>query len=157
MVNLRLGNVLHPSGGYLGALLPFHRIGLGAILGTGRAIVSWISLADAISLITFAVENLDIHGPLNVTAPEPVSQAHFARAIAAACGRKVRLRIPAMCLKLVLRELSTTVLDDQNVFPEKALQHGFRFGYPTLESWLRDGNNRREVRDGFRMHNGCVV
>lgn len=133
VVNLRLGNVLHPSGGYLGAMLPFHQLGLGAIMGERRALLSWISLHDAIRLIAFALDNTDIRGPVNLTAPAPVSQAEFARTVSNAMGNKVRIRIPALCLRVVLGEFSTALLDNQNVIPEKALQHRFCFRHRTLQ------------------------
>ncbi len=148
VVNLRLGNVMDPSGGFLGHLLPIHRLGAGFMLGDAEASVSWISLFDAVRLIGFALENEALNGPLNVVAPNPITQRTLATGIAGRLGRRVRGRIPAPLLRAVLGEFSSTLIDDQNVVPVKALGSGFMFTHPAwrcaLDAMFEDAEVPRQ-------------
>lgn len=139
---LRTGVVLHPDGGMLQRLLPLFRHGLGARLGDGRQVLSWISRDDWVDAV---LALLDQHaarapaamvGPVNLCAPEAVSNAEFTRVLAAAVGRRARLRLPAAGLRLALGEMSTLLLDGQRVVPARLLAAGHRFRHPELDALL---------------------
>jgi uncharacterized protein len=139
LVSQRLGIVLSTEGGALARqLLPF-KLGLGGPLGTGRQYVSWISLKDAVRAISTVLGDPAIVGPVNVTAPNPVTNAELAAAIGAALHRPARVRVPRAALALAFgtdmaREL---LLSSQRAQPAKLLEHGFRFDHPEIQGALR--------------------
>lgn len=133
VVNLRIANVLHSSGGYLGSTLPLYRCGLSFAFGPADTMISWISLQDAIRMITFALFEERIMGPLNVAAPSAATQSQLSNWIATQAGTKVRGRVPGWLLRAMLGELSTSLLDSQHVLPRKASGRGFDFNHSTLE------------------------
>lgn len=136
VVSLRLANVMHPGGGFLGKLLPVWRAGGCFVLGDASAALAWVSLTDAVSLIAFALENDALRGPLNVVAPHAITQRAFASTLARRLGLRVRGRLPAPLLRCVLGELASALIDDQNVTPRKALDTGFQFAHPAWRSCL---------------------
>jgi uncharacterized protein (TIGR01777 family) len=133
----RIGVVLHPEGGALKAMLPAFRLGVGGRMGSGRQYLSWVHLEDAVGLLHHALEREELRGPMNVTAPEPVTNADFARALGAALGRPALLPLPAFALKLALGEMSVTALGGQRVLPERARESGYVFRHPELAEALR--------------------
>ena len=133
----RIGVVLHPSGGALKAMLPAFRLGVGGRMGSGRQYLSWVHLEDAVGLLHHALEREDVRGPMNVTAPEPVTNARFAQVLGAALGRPSLVPVPAFALKLALGEMSVTALGGQRVLPERARQTGYAFRHPELSEALR--------------------
>ena len=136
VVTVRLGNVLHPAGGYLGRLLDLYRRTPVLGLGSPDTVFPWIAREDAVRLLTFALRNPGFQGPLNATAPHPVTQETFTRLLARSLGRPVWGRIPGWLLRLILGEFSSAFLDSQPVYPRKALAAGFAFTYPTLARYL---------------------
>ena len=138
VVPLRLGIVLARDDGALPPLATAARFGLGAELGSGRQPVPWIHVDDAVRLILFAVDNDAVAGPLNAVAPETPSQRDFTRAVAERFGRRVRLRVPAFALRLLLGARAALLLEGQVVVPRAALEAGFAFVHPTLASALQD-------------------
>jgi len=138
VVRARIGLVLGKRGGALRPMLPLFRLGLGARLGNGRQWLPWIHAEDLASLLFFAVENLDIRGPLNATAPWPVRNAEFTTALARALHRPAFLRVPAFFLRLLLREFSRDILDSKRVLPATATAHGFGFQFPEISPALAD-------------------
>ena len=134
-MRLRFGAILDPSGGYLGALRPFHRHGLAFVLGDPADRVSWISLLDALRMIEFAMRTPSVQGALNVTAPVAATQEALARAAAARAGRRVLGRLRTGLLRASLGELASALVDVQDVAPAKALQEGFGHVHPTLGFW----------------------
>lgn len=136
VINLRIGNVLNCSGGYLGGLLPVYRSLGGIELGNPHAAISWIAREDTVRLIAFALANDRWFGPLNLTAPAPVTQREFAAELALALNRRVLARLPAWLLETVLGEFSRALLDDQRVLPAKATAVGFTFAHPSLRDCL---------------------
>lgn len=138
VVNLRLGNVLHPSGGYLGKLLDLYRWLPIVAMGNPQAMLSWISLPDVCRLIPFALTNQEISGPLNLTAPNPVSQAQFFQTLAHTLGRRVYGRLPVPLLRLAMGAFADAFLDWQDVRPDKALAHHFQFTHPNLGEVMSD-------------------
>jgi uncharacterized protein len=136
VVRLRMGNVMDPSGGFLGKLLPLYRAGGCFVLGDAGASIAWISLLDAVRLIAFAVEDEALRGPLDVVAPHCITQHTLAKTLAPRIGARVRGRIPAGLLRCVLGEFASALIDDQNVLPTKALDARFKFAHPAWRSWL---------------------
>jgi uncharacterized protein (TIGR01777 family) len=138
IVLLRTGIVLGKEGGALPQMaLPF-RFGLGATLGDGRQWMSWIHLDDVAQLSLFAIENLDIRGPLNASAPWPVRNEEFTRALATTLHRPALFRVPAFALRVLFGEFSRELLDSKRVLPAVATEHGFRFQFPELAPALKD-------------------
>lgn len=131
-VVLRFGVVLGRSGGVLPPMALASRLGLGAVLGDGRQPMPWIHLADAVGLIRFAVAEPGVAGPVNAVAPEATRQAGFVATLAAARGWRVRLKVPATALRLLLGTQSTLLLDGRLVSPARALAAGYRFRHPAL-------------------------
>jgi uncharacterized protein len=136
VVNLRSGVVLSRQGGMLGPLLPLFRFGLGARLGPGTQFISWISVTDHVAAVRYLLDHADIDGPVNLTAPVPVTNAEFTAELASTLRRPALLRIPAPVLRAGLGELSGELLGSQRVVPRRLLQAGFAFQYPRLASAL---------------------
>lgn len=140
---LRTGIALHPEGGMLGRLLPLFRLGLGGRLGDGRQVLSWIAREDWVE----AVRGLMLPhlqgaadapvGAVNLTAPEPVSNAGFSRALGGALRRPAVLAVPAPLLRLALGEMSSLLLQGQRVLPQRLQQSGFNFRHPKLQPYLQ--------------------
>ncbi len=132
VVLLRTGVVLSPEGGALPQLaLPF-RLFAGGPIGSGKQYVSWIHIADWVALVQWALATA-VAGPLNATAPAPVNNASFARALGRALRRPALLPAPAFALRLAMGEMADAmILGGQRVLPAKAESLGFRFSYPAL-------------------------
>jgi uncharacterized protein len=138
VVLLRTGVVLARDGGALPKLvLPFKLFGGGPV-GDPDAFQPWIHLADEVGLILLALEDAELDGPLDATAPAPVRQRELAKAIGRVLGRPSFLPAPAVALRLALGEMAEVVLASQRVLPRKALERGYRFRFPEIEGALRD-------------------
>jgi hypothetical protein len=135
---VRTGVVLAREGGALAKMLPPFRAFLGGPVGGGSQFLSWIHRDDLAALYIFALENPEVKGPLNGTAPNPVTMRDFAKALGHALHRPSFLPVPAPAVRLLLGEMSTVVLDGQRVVPRKAEALGFRFHFPQIEPALRD-------------------
>jgi len=136
-VHLRFGVVLTPGGGALGKMLPLFRLGLGGRLGSGKQWMSWIGLADAVAAALFAMETPELAGPLNLTAPEPVTNAQFTRALARAVHRPAILPAPAIALRILLGEMANeALLASERAVPAKLMNAGFQFAHPTVDEAL---------------------
>lgn len=133
LVHLRIGLVLHPSGGLLAPQILASKCFMAAKLGTGEQWMSWISRSDLVSLIRFIATNKNIHGPVNATAPTPVTQDDFSRLLANHVGRPRLFKIPAAPLRIALGDMSDLLLHGQKVLPTKAIDNDFVFEAPTLE------------------------
>ena len=135
---VRIGIVLHPDGGRLGAQLPIFKLGLGGALGTGEQYVSWIHRDDLLGILEHALFQASLTGALNGTAPHPATEREFTRALSTALHRPAFFRVPKMALRLGLGELSQVMLASQRVEPERTLQTGYVFRYPELNAALAD-------------------
>ena len=133
VVNLRTGIVLSRQGGVVGRLLPLFRLGLGAKVGSGTQVMSWIALTDVVRIIRFLLDHPDVEGAVNLTAPRPATNAEFTAALAAAVRHRARLGIPAAVLQLGLGEVSGELLSSARVLPRRLLDAGGK------ELWLRGG------------------
>ena len=136
VVRLRIGMVLG-NGGALAKMLPPFRLGLGGRLGSGRQWVSWIHIDDVIGLIAFALGNSALRGPMNATAPQPVTNAQFTQELGAALHRPTIFPAPRMAVKLMFGEMGEVILGSQRVMPRAAQSAGFQFRYPELGPALR--------------------
>jgi len=137
VVNLRFGVVLGPGPGALAKMLPIFRLGLGGRLGSGRQWMSWISLADTVAAVLFALDTPTLAGPVNLTAPQPATNAEFTRALARAVHRPAVLPAPAFALRLALGAMADeALLSSARVVPSSLLNAGFQFAHPTLDSAL---------------------
>lgn len=132
-VCLRIGLVLGRDGGVLARMIPAFDLCLGGPIGTGRQWMSWVALTDLVRLVAFAMENADLDGAVNATAPEPVRNSEFARALGKTLGRVAPFAIPAILLESVAGDLARELLlGGQRVLPAKAMAAGFAFERPTL-------------------------
>ncbi len=136
---MRIGIVLSPRGATLLKLLPIFRAGVGGPLGSGRQWMSWISLTDTVGAIQFLMSHEGLHGPFNLTAPEPVTNAEFARALGKAIHRPGIIPAPAMALRLLLgrEKADALLLSGQRVLPRRLQEAGFVFRHPTLAEALQ--------------------
>ncbi|HVX20254.1 MAG TPA: TIGR01777 family oxidoreductase [Acidimicrobiales bacterium] len=138
VVRLRSGVVLSGDGGALGRQLPLFRLGLGGRLGSGRQYVSWISLADHLGVVRAAIDDDRLAGPVNATAPRPVTNAELTRALGRALHRPAVLAVPGPVLSVALggdlaREM---VLAGQRAVPDRLAAVGHRFTHPDVDSAL---------------------
>jgi len=132
----RIGVVLGKNGGALARMLPVFGLGLGGPLGNGTQWLSWIHLDDLIELLLFLLDQA-VGGPVNATAPHPVTNEEFSRVLGQTLERPVWLRTPAFVLKLLLGQMAEELLlTGQRVLPARAEAMGFRFRYPTLSEAL---------------------
>ena len=136
VVRIRTGVVLGEGGGAWPMLRRVFKLNLGSRLGGGRQFMPWIHLDDQVNLILHTLEKSAYAGAVNLTAPNPVSNAELTAAIARALGKRTFLPAPALALKLMLGEFSSTLLGSQRVQPKSALTRAFAFRHPTLEDAL---------------------
>lgn len=138
VVKLRIGLVLGADGGALPKMALPYRLFAGGRIGSGRQFVSWIHIDDMVRLIDYCIRHDSIVGPVNATAPEPVTNDAFGRTIGRVLRRPHAIPLPAAALRLLLGEMSSLLLDGQRVLPHKLLDAGFAFRFATLEPALRD-------------------
>lgn len=137
-VQLRTGIVLSPTGGALKKQLPLFKLGLGGTFGSGRQWQSWISIDDEVGAIAHLL-TADVEGPVNLTAPLPVTNREFTKTLGKVLGRPTVLPIPSFGPKLLLGgELADALLfTGQRVLPKQLAASGYTFAHPTLEVALR--------------------
>jgi len=136
VVPLRIGIVLGPGGGMLKFVLPPFKAGLGGRLGSGNHWMPWIHIDDLVDMITFAIHDAQLNGPLNGVAPEPIRNSAFTRSLAHALKRPAVFPVPALALKMLFGDMADLMLASQRVVPEAAKQAGFRFRHPDLDETL---------------------
>jgi uncharacterized protein len=138
VVHPRLGVVLSPAGGALSKLLLPFRLGLGGRVGPGSQWMSWIAIDDAVAVIQYALETGTVQGPVNATAPDPVTNRDFTRTLGRVLQRPTLFPVPAAALRLALGEMADeTLLASARVLPARLLQLGYEFRYPDLGGALR--------------------
>ena len=137
VVHARSGVVQSSRGGALKRqLLPF-KLGLGGRIGGGRFYVSWITLEDEVRALRFALDTAGLSGPVNLTAPNPVTNADYTKALGRALHRPAVLVVPPQALAVVMgKELVDSLLSSQRVVPRKLLEAGFTFRHPTIDEGL---------------------
>jgi uncharacterized protein (TIGR01777 family) len=138
VVNLRFGIVLSPRGGALSKMLLPFQLGAGGRVGSGRQFWSWISIDDAAGAIHHAILTESLSGPVNVVAPEPVSNREFTRVLGKVLRRPTVLPLPAFAARAGLGEMANELLlASTRVEPRVLQQSGYEFRQPTLESALK--------------------
>ena len=136
VVTLRSGLVLSSEGGILARLLPLFRLGLGGRIGTGRQVMSWIGLSEWVAAARFLLGRDDVHGPVNLTTPSPVSNAEFTSALAAAVHRPAVMLVPVPALKVAIGGVSSDILSSARVLPRRLLDEGYQFRHPAIAEAL---------------------
>lgn len=137
VAHLRSGIVLSPEGSTLAKLLPLFKFGVGGRLGSGRQWMSWIALADHLAALRFVASRDDIAGPVNITAPEPVRNAEFTKALARAVHRPAVFPVPSPALRAVFGGFADEgPLASQRVVPARLDATGFHFGFDDIDAAL---------------------
>lgn len=137
VAHIRTGLVLSRDGGALERQLPFFRWGVGGRLGSGRQYWSFITLEDEVRAIMFLLGASSISGPVNLTAPAPVTNAEATLALGHALHRPALLPVPGLALRAVLGEFSSDILGSQRVIPRVLLDAGFTFSHPDITTAMR--------------------
>jgi uncharacterized protein (TIGR01777 family) len=137
-VMVRTGIVLDAGGGALEKMLPAFRAGLGGPIGSGKQYVPWIHRDDLVGIYLAAIDNLEFRGPINASAPEPVTNKAFAKALGRAINRPAVAPVPGFTIKLLYGEMSQVVLTGARVVPGRAAELGYTFQHPDLDEALRD-------------------
>ncbi len=136
-VFLRNGVVLTPDGGALEKILTPFKAGLGGPIGDGKQWMSWIAIDDVVGLIRFCLDSDAVHGPLNATAPEPVTNGEFASTLGEVMDKPSAIPTPAFALKLAFGQMAEeTLLSSARVLPAKAQAAGYVFQFPALKPAL---------------------
>lgn len=157
VVTIRTGIVLDPNGGVLKRLLLPFRLGIGGRVATGRQWMSWIALADTVDAIVHALDHDTLRGPVNLTAPNPVTNAELTKALGAALRRPTILPTPLLPLKLRYggELVDALLVGGQRVLPRRLLADGYEFAQPELAPALRSmlapmptGTNRSASQEG---------
>jgi uncharacterized protein (TIGR01777 family) len=138
VVRTRTGVVLSREGGALAQMLPFFRLGLGGPVAGGRQYVPWVHLDDVVASMICCLDATGASGAVNVTAPEPVTNADFSRALGRALGRPAVLPVPGFALRLLYGEMAQIVTTGQRVVPAALANLGYEFHYPEIDAALRD-------------------
>ena len=136
VVLTRTGIVLGREGGALKQMLPPFRLGVGGPTGSGKQWMSWIHLDDLIEAIVFSLGNANVFGPVNATAPNPVRNEEFTKALGTALGRPAIVHTPLFALKVMLGEAAEVVLASQRVVPKALQRAGFQFLYSDIRDAL---------------------
>lgn len=131
-------SVVLGRGGALSKMITPFSLGLGGRLGHGRQWFSWIHVQDLVRAMTFALETPAASGPFNACAPEPVTNADFTKALAAALKRPAVLPVPAFALGLAMGEAASMLLSGQRCIPAALNKLGFSFVFPRIEDALAD-------------------
>ena len=138
VVNMRFGIVLSPAGGALAKMLPPFRMGLGGPIAGGNQYVSWIERSDLVNAIQHVLGRSDLAGPINLTAPHPVTNHEFATTLGKVLGRPAIVPVPAFALRMVFGADGAAMLQGgQRVLPERLIASEFQFGYPTIAAALQ--------------------
>jgi uncharacterized protein (TIGR01777 family) len=138
VVRMRTGVVLDAHGGTLKSLLATYRIGMGGPIAGGAFFVPWIHLDDIVGLYVKAIDDASWSGAYNGTAPAPVSQREFSKAIGRAVHRPAFVPTPGFALKLALGEMADMITTGQRAVPHRALEGGYTYTYPDLDAALAD-------------------
>ena len=138
VVNLRFGVILSREGGALAKMLTPFKLGVGGRVGSGEQYMSWITLDDVVGAIYFALTNEALHGPVNIVAPQPVTNEQFTKTLGHVLSRPTLFPAPAFALRLAFGEMADALLlSSMRVEPLRLKESGYVFQYPELEGALR--------------------
>jgi uncharacterized protein (TIGR01777 family) len=135
---VRIGVVLDREGGALKPLLTPFKLGAGGPVGSGRQWMAWIHHADMVGILLLALDRAEAQGPVNGTAPNPVTNKEFGKALGRALHRPAFMPMPGFMMRVMLGEVSGVVLTGQRVLPRQALKLGYQFQFPTIDAALAD-------------------
>ena len=138
VVRTRTGVVLSPSGGALAKMLPFFKLGIGGPVAGGHQFVPWIHLDDVVGGFIHCLDHDAASGPVNLTAPNPVTNAELSRALGHALGRPAVVPVPSMAIKLLYGEMAEMVTTGQRAIPARLGELGYEFRHPGIELALKD-------------------
>lgn len=144
VVITRFGIVLGKTGGALGQMIPAFKKFVGGPLGSGRQWFSWIHMEDLLNAFLFVIETPAISGPVNFTAPNPVTNKDLGKALGKVLCRPSFVKTPGFVLRLVLGEFGSILLEGQKVLPAELVKHGFRFSYPEILGALEEAVGKRK-------------
>jgi hypothetical protein len=137
-VTVRVGVVLDKEGGALAKLLTPFKLGAGGPVGGGKQWMSWIHHEDMTGLFLLALDNREASGPLNGTAPGPVTNRDFSKALGRALHRPSFMPMPGFALRVIVGEVAEVVLTGQRVLPQRAQRLGYVFKYPSVDAALQE-------------------
>jgi uncharacterized protein len=139
LVIVRTGHVLDPSGGLLGELMTPFKLGVGGPIAGGRQYMSWIHIDDEVGILLWALDNEKVSGTINSTAPNPVTNREFSKAIGRALGRPASMPVPGFVLDLKFgSEFGQVLRGGQRVMPRRALDLGYQFRFTDIDSALKN-------------------
>ena len=137
VVNVRTGVVLDRDGGALAKMLPFFKLGVGGPVAGGGQYMPWIHVDDVVGIYLAALDGEAWEGPVNASAPEPVTNKTFSRALGRALHRPAFAPVPGLAVKVLYGEMAEIVTKGQRVIPRRAQEHGYAFAHPDLDEALR--------------------
>jgi uncharacterized protein (TIGR01777 family) len=138
----RTGVVLSPGSGALQRMLPFFKLGIGGPVAGGRQYVPWVHLDDVVGAILFCLDAEAAGGPVNVTAPEPVTNRDFSKTLGRVLRRPAFAPVPGLAVKALYGEMAMIVTTGQRAVPGRLTELGYEFRRPDLEAALRDATGR---------------
>lgn len=138
VVQLRIGVVMSRDGGALAKMMGPFKAGMGGVLGSGNQYISWVAIDDVVAAIEYVIDHDPIQGAVNLTAPNPVTNRDFTKALGKQLGRPTLVPVPAFALRMMVgREMADEMLlGGAVIYPRKLTQAGFSFQHPTIESAL---------------------
>jgi uncharacterized protein (TIGR01777 family) len=138
VVNVRTGVVLSKAGGALAKMLPPFRLGVGGPVAGGRQYLPWIHVDDLVGIYLAALDGAAWTGPVNASAPEPVTNAVFSKALGRALRRPAVLPVPALAIRLLYGDMAEIVTEGQRAIPSRPLELGYTHAHPDLDEALAD-------------------
>jgi hypothetical protein len=142
VVRVRTGVVLDKDGGALEKMLPFFKTGVGGPVAGGKQYLPWIHVDDLVGIYRAAIDGAHWSGPVNATAPVPVTNKEFSRALGKALKRPAFAPVPAFAIRTLYGEMADIVIHGQRAVPERTQALGYRFGHPELSKALRSALDR---------------
>ena len=139
----RTGMVLSPSGGALEKMLPFFKLGIGGPVAGGDQYVPWVHLDDVVGAVLFELDTVAATGPVNLTAPEPATNAELSKALGRVLDRPAFAPVPALAVKALYGEMAEIVTTGQRAVPARLTALGYAFRRPELEDALRDATSSK--------------
>jgi uncharacterized protein (TIGR01777 family) len=138
VVTVRTGVVLDKAGGALAKMLPPFRLGIGGPVAGGRQYLPWIHIDDLVGIYVAAIDDPAWSGPVNATAPQPVTNATFSKALGRALHRPAFAPVPALAIRALYGDMAEIVTQGQRAIPSRALELGYTFTHPDLDEALTD-------------------
>jgi uncharacterized protein len=143
VVTTRTGVYLSQTGGALETMLPPFRLGVGGPVAGGRQYVPWVHLDDVVGALAFCLHTEAATGPVNVTAPEPVTNREFSKALGRVLRRPAVVPVPGLAVKVLYGEMAVVVTTGRRAVPRRLQELGYEFRRPDLEAALRDATGKR--------------